>query len=98
MTINILEFIVGTTMILGGIVGVLFFIQTLTNLKKESTKYLLVAEACSAIVLLLAGFNILSLISVENIKIVMVSFGLLTIAIAFLIYDNQKTKYNLIRA
>ena len=92
------ELIFGTIAVLGGIVGVLLFMQTLTNLERESTKYLLLAEACSAIVLLLVGFNILSLINVENIKIVMISFGLLTIAIAFLIYDDRKIDYTATKA
>jgi len=75
----------------GGILGVSLFMWTLKNLEKESAKYLLVFEAWSAIVLLLVGFNILPLLSTT---IVIISLGALMIAASFVIYDDQKTKYD----
>ena len=85
------ELVSGAAAVSGGILGVLLFMQTLKNLEKESAKYLLVFEAWSAIVLLLVGFNILPLLSTT---IVMISLEALMIAASFVIYDDQKTKYD----
>lgn len=92
--VTILEIMIGIIAIVGGIISVLLFMQTLGNFERESTKYLLILEAWSAIVLLLAGYNILFLdIEPWTLTIVMIGLGTLTIATSFVIYDSQKVNY-----
>ncbi|MEA1936757.1 MAG: hypothetical protein U9N04_01450 [Patescibacteria group bacterium] len=90
---NITTLIVGIAVTGGGGISVLLFMQTLSNICAESTKYLLVVEAWSAIILLLVGLNILFALDIEKITLAMISLGLLLIDISFLIYDKQKIDY-----
>ena len=99
MVMNIPELLIGIAITLGGIVSILLFMRTLQNLEKESTKYLLIVEAWSAVVMPLIGYNILFLgIEPWTITIVTISLGALMIAASLIIYDNQKIDYTAIKA
>ena len=91
------EFMIGVMAImLGSITSGLLFMRTLDNLHLESTKYLLLVEAWSTIVMFLAGFNIIYLdVGPLTITTVTISLGTLMIAASFVIYDSQKVNYQI---
>lgn len=94
--VTIPELMIEIVVVSIGIVNALLFMKTFTKRPHvESTKYLLILEAWSAIVLSLVGLHILPLL---NVTIVLISLGALMLAASFLIYDNQKVNYAIIKA
>ena len=103
-TINILEFVLGTTLILGGMISILLFVKTLLNPCTERTKYLLLIGMWSVMLMFLVGFDILSL-NVEgaiNVPLatamVLITLKAIIIYIAFAFYNSQKVNYDPIKA